>query len=90
MWKFMMAKCQQMDLYIKTLGTASQWGRNEPFLNYNPNGWNKFEDDALILGQSGRLPESLERRHCVGWPRHASIHPLIAGGSCDILLIENP
>lgn len=49
MWKFMMAKCQQMDLYVKTLGTSSQWGRNEPFLNYDPNGWNKFEDDALIL-----------------------------------------
>jgi len=49
MWKFMMAKCQQMDLYMKPrIGFSS---RNLPKFphNYNPNNRNKFEDDALVL-----------------------------------------
>ncbi len=47
----MMAKCQQMDMYVKTLESSDQWGKNEPFLNYDPYGWNEFENDALILRQ---------------------------------------
>lgn len=47
MWKFMMARCQQMDLYIK----PRPGGSNLPGYphNYNPNGWNPFEDDARVL-----------------------------------------
>lgn len=46
MWKFMMAKCQQMDLYIKPRIKDQKPGYDH---NYNPNGWNPFENDALVL-----------------------------------------
>jgi hypothetical protein len=46
MWKFLMAKCQQMDLYMKPLKTPAK--TKYPH-NYDPRGWNKFEDDALVL-----------------------------------------
>ena len=49
MWKFMMAKCQQMDLYMKPrIGFSSENLPRVPH-NYNPNGRSKFEDDALVL-----------------------------------------
>ncbi len=52
MWKFMMARCQQLDLYVKprTAGQASG-AENPPGYphNYDPRGWNPFEDDALVL-----------------------------------------
>ena len=49
MWKFMMAKCQQMDLYMKPrIGFSSEDLPEFPH-NYNPNGRSKFEDDALML-----------------------------------------
>ena len=49
MWKFMMAKCQQMDLYMKPrIGFSSEDLPEFPH-NYNPNGRSKFEDDALVL-----------------------------------------
>ncbi len=49
MWKFMMAKCQQMDLYMKPrIGFSSEDLPKFPH-NYNPNGRSKFEDDALVL-----------------------------------------
>ena len=49
MWKFMMAKCQQMDLYMKPrIGFSSENLPKFPH-NYNPNGRNKFENDALVL-----------------------------------------
>jgi len=49
MWKFMMAKCQQMDLYMKPrIGFSSENLPEFPH-NYNPNGRNKFEEDALVL-----------------------------------------
>jgi len=49
MWKLMMAKCQQMDLYMKPLH-----GRGDEVLtkyphNYDPRGHNAFERDALVL-----------------------------------------
>jgi hypothetical protein len=42
-WKFMMAKCQQMDLYT--------WLKNKDprEFNYNPRGHNLFEKDAKML-----------------------------------------
>jgi hypothetical protein len=42
-WKFMMAKCQQMDVYT--------WLRNQDprEFDYNPRGHNGFEKDALVL-----------------------------------------
>lgn len=46
MWKFVMAKCQQMDLYIKPRIKQQKPGYDH---NYNPNGWNPFEQDALVL-----------------------------------------
>jgi len=49
MWKFMMAKCQQMDLYMKPrIGFSSENLSKYPH-NYDPRGRNKFEDDALVL-----------------------------------------
>ncbi|MFQ6035525.1 MAG: hypothetical protein ACE5NM_06720 [Sedimentisphaerales bacterium] len=49
MWKFMMAKCQQMDLYMKPrIGFSSENLPKFPH-NYDPRGRNKFEDDALVL-----------------------------------------
>jgi len=49
MWKFMMARCQQMDLYMKPrIGFSSDDLPDFPH-NYDPRGRNKFEDDALVL-----------------------------------------
>jgi len=48
MAKLLLAKCQQMDLYIKfRKGAPDQLPGYEH--NYDPNGWNAFEDDALVL-----------------------------------------
>lgn len=45
----MMAKCQQMDLYMKPrIGFSSTNLPKFPH-NYNPNSRNRFEDDALVL-----------------------------------------
>lgn len=52
MWKFMMAKCQQLDLYMKPRSPSqAKDAENPPGYphNYDPRGWNKFEDDAKIL-----------------------------------------
>jgi hypothetical protein len=52
MWKFMMAKCQQLDLYMKPRVTSqAKRAVNPPGCdhNYDPRGWNKFEDDAKVL-----------------------------------------
>ncbi|MEO1621913.1 MAG: DUF4038 domain-containing protein, partial [Cyanobacteria bacterium J06632_3] len=46
LWKFMMAKCQQMDVYIKPRADEQLPGFPH---NYDPNGWNLFEEDALVL-----------------------------------------
>ena len=47
-----MVKCQQMDIYCKGV---RKWfpAEDKPGLplNYDPNRWNKFEDDALLLRQ---------------------------------------
>ena len=49
-WKMMMAKCQQIDIYTKPQPTFLPVQRPAgPSNNYDPNGWNKFEDDALLL-----------------------------------------
>jgi len=49
MWKFLMAKCQQMDLYMKPrIGFSSDDLPEFPH-NYDPRGRSKFEDDALVL-----------------------------------------
>ncbi|MCP4614497.1 MAG: hypothetical protein GY845_37940 [Planctomycetes bacterium] len=52
LWKMMMVKCQQMDIYSKGV---RKWFPAEdkpgPPLNYDPNRWNKFQDDALLLRQ---------------------------------------
>lgn len=50
LWKMMMVKCQQMDIYSK--GVRKWFPVEEkpgPPLNYNPSGWNPFEGDALRL-----------------------------------------
>ena len=45
----MMAKCQQMDLYMKPrIGFSSENLPEFPH-NYNPNGRSEFEADALVL-----------------------------------------
>lgn len=49
-WKMMMVKCQQIDIYAKG---SRKWfpAEDRPGwpLNYNPDGWSQFEDDALRL-----------------------------------------
>jgi hypothetical protein len=45
-WKFMMAKCQQIDFYIKEQQTYGPSGYE---YNYDPNKWNEFENDARHL-----------------------------------------
>ena len=42
----MMAKCQQMDVYIKPRTNEQLPGFPH---NYDPNGWNLLEEDALVL-----------------------------------------
>jgi len=53
-WKFMFAKCQQIDLYVKerTEGMSPNVGVTQPPgkpHSYDPNGWNQFESDAVVL-----------------------------------------
>lgn len=49
-WKLMMAKCQQIDIYSKPITSLHNYEDHKgPHHNYNPNNWNGFEDDALIL-----------------------------------------
>lgn len=49
MWKFMMAKAQQLDLYMKPRrGFRSQKQAAFPH-NYDPRAWNLFEKDAEVL-----------------------------------------
>jgi hypothetical protein len=49
MWKFLMARCQQMDLYMKPrTGLPTDNLPKFPH-HYNPNGRNPFENDALVL-----------------------------------------
>ena len=49
LWKFMMAKCQQLDFYIKPRIDEQLPGFPH---NYDPNGWNPFEKDAVILRET--------------------------------------
>jgi hypothetical protein len=49
MWKFMLAGCQQMDLYIKPLNRPGDASLAKFPHNYDPRGHNAFEDDALVL-----------------------------------------
>jgi hypothetical protein len=54
LWKSMMAKSQQLDCYVKRQLNRQAKGAVSPPRyphNYNPNGWNKFEDDAVILAR---------------------------------------
>ena len=48
MWKFMLAKCQQMDLYTKQRPSIRENLPQYPH-NYDARGRNQFEDDALVL-----------------------------------------
>jgi len=51
-WKFMMAKCQQLDFYVKPRSESqAKFAVNPPGSNhlYDPNGWNPFEEDAKLL-----------------------------------------
>ena len=46
----MMAKCQQIDIYAKPIhNLLPVEERPGPSNNYEPNGWNEFEGDALLL-----------------------------------------
>jgi hypothetical protein len=49
-WKMMMAKCQQVDIYAKPQITLLPVQEiSEHSNNYDPNGWNEFENDAILL-----------------------------------------
>jgi len=49
-WKLMMAKCQQIDIYAKDIhNLLPAKERSGPPHNYDPNGWNEFENDAILL-----------------------------------------
>ena len=46
----MMAKCQQVDIYAKPQITLLPVQEiSEHSNNYDPNGWNEFENDAILL-----------------------------------------
>lgn len=52
LWKMMMVKCQQMDIYMKGLRQGFDYEELPGWPhNYDPNGWNAFEKDALLLRQ---------------------------------------
>ena len=51
-WKFMMAKAQQLDFYMKPRSESHAPGSVNPpgyDHNYDPTGWSAFENDALVL-----------------------------------------
>jgi len=53
-WKFTMAKCQQIDMYIKprSIHHLHKVGISDipgPAHDYDPAGWSDFEDDAVVL-----------------------------------------
>jgi hypothetical protein len=86
-WKLMMVKCQQMDIYVK--------GNRKYFLaedlpgyehNYNPNGWNVFEDDARRLRE---FFESIEDYASLDFEGHFFIapvgHNLVLSSSKEVL-----
>jgi len=51
-WKLMMAKCQQIDIYAKLIHSLPLVeDKPGPSNNYDPNGWNEFENDAKLLRQ---------------------------------------
>ena len=51
-WKMMMAKCQQIDIYTKPQPYFLPFEKIPgPSNNYDPNGWNGFEQDALLIRQ---------------------------------------
>jgi hypothetical protein len=50
LWKMMMVKCQQMDIYTAASGHQLQVEERPGHrYNFDPAGWNPFEDDALRL-----------------------------------------
>lgn len=52
LWKMMMVKCQQIDFYVKGLRRGFVYEEKPgPPHNYDPEGWNAFEEDALRLRQ---------------------------------------
>ena len=51
-WKMMLAKCQQIDIYTKPQPFFLPFKKRPgPSNNYDPNGWNAFEQDALLIRQ---------------------------------------
>ena len=51
-WKLMMAKCQQIDIYSKSIESLPFIkDKPGPLHSYDPVGWNEFENDALLLRQ---------------------------------------
>lgn len=51
-WKMMMSKCQQIDIYTKPQPAFPQKERQPgPSNNYDPNNWNEFENEAKFLRQ---------------------------------------
>jgi len=74
LWKLMMVKCQQMDIYIKGLRKGFPAEDLPGYAhNYNPNGWNAFEDDAQRLRE---FFESIEDYPSLDFEGHFFISPV--------------
>ncbi len=74
LWKMMMAKCQQLDFYVKG-GRPGFGGEEKPGFphNYDPNAWNEFEGDARRLR---RFFESIEDYGALDFTGHFFISPI--------------
>lgn len=74
LWKMMMVKCQQLDFYVKG-GRKGFRGEEKPGFphNYDPNGWNEFEADALHLRQ---FFEGIEDYASLDFKGHFYISPI--------------
>ena len=74
LWKMMMVKGQQLDFYVKGVRRGFH-GEEKPGFphNYDPRGWNEFEDDARLLRQ---FFESIQDYASLEFEGHFFISPI--------------
>ncbi len=85
MWKMMMLKVQQMDLYVKKINKTNPNMPKYPH-NYDPRGINKFENDSKILRRFWQTIQDYsnltESGHIINAP---SPNNFILGSSKEVL-----
>lgn len=74
----MMVKCQQLDFYVKG-GHPGFVAEEKPGFthNYDPDGWNEFEKDAVLLR---RFFESIQDYASLDFSGHFFISPILKPG----------